>query len=791
MAKPFFYPKDLSQTLEFEWVRQRIIDSCYGTLGQSRIEHWKPFQNLDSLHLQQRAILSFMALRELGKSLPGGFYDRLDHLWESLPKKGFVLELHQLADLRKFLVTVEDNALFVEKLDAEYEAIKNFASELDYDREPLNRINKIMNEDNELRPDASPELVRLRRQKSDKQKELDGVFRKLLRQMKKSGLLSETEESIRGGRRVLSVPSENKRQIPGIIHDESDSGKSTYIEPMETVNLHNDLAELDIEERKEIRRILTELSDYLRPQAESFHAYQDFLARLDALQAKARFCGEIECQPVEIATDAPIRLIRAFHPHLWWHNREKGQETIPLNLSLSEESRILVISGPNAGGKSVALKTLGLLQIMALHGLPIPASENSALPFRTKLLADIGDAQSIEDELSTYSSRLRRMKVFLKEADAESMVFIDEFGTGTDPHLGGAMAEAILEELVESGAFGLVTTHYSNLKAMANQIEGLENGRMIFDEQNLQPTFRLEQGKPGSSYTFDVAKNSGLPSWLIKKARKKVATENVDLEDLLRKLQKDKEAHEAKEQAMEEENKRLRQMMKQMDRMQMDLENQRKRLSYEFKQFKAEELARKESMLREFEKEIKTKKHQKQDLSEIRASIQAQKAKVSADTKALKKDLFIKGSDQPIEEGMKVRMIESEVEGVVESIKKGKARVRFGMIHSEVPVKDLIAIDNPNLEIKSQGKHKVSREAQVAKEIDLRGMYVDEALKQAEGAIDQALMSGVTKLRIVHGKGTGKLRKAIWQMLKDFHQVKSYRHPEPQDGGNGVTEIEI
>lgn len=786
-----FYPAGLRHTLDFDWIKSQIEGHLFGSLGKKALDKWTVKNSVEEARLSQTRIGQYQELLDRSKYIPNGYFEDITEEILKLPSKGFIFELDQLANLRASLHTTKETVKFINEVKEEFEEIGGLTAGFIWESEPLKMIDKIMTDEGEMRSDASPELVRIRRARSSKQKELDGVFRKVLRTMKKSGYLSETEETIRSGRRVLSVLSENKRSIPGIIHDESESGKSTFIEPMESVALHNDLAELDIEERKEIRRILKDLTESLRPFKEFFEANLHLLSDVDLLQAQTRFCQKLGCAPIKIGEHAPIRLIQAYHPHLLWHNREKGQDTIPLSLSLDHNERILVISGPNAGGKSIALKTLGILQMMVLHGLTVPASENSSFPFQTKILADIGDAQSIEDELSTYSSRLKRMNFFIREADENTLFLIDEFGTGTDPHLGGAIAEVILEKLAATGAYGIITTHYANLKALASQVDGLQNGRMIFDEQHLIPTFRLEQGKPGSSYTFEVAKNSGLPARLIKEARSRVASENVDLEDLLRQLQKDRAALESRENALNNEDRRLKQMMKQVQSMQTDLDQQKKRLSFEMKQFKAEELAKKESLLRDFEKEVKKEKKSKNELEEIRASLQKERGALGSDLKDLKKELFTKKSQAPIQEGSKVKMLECDVEGIVESIKKDKAKVRFGIVRTEVAISELVALETAKRDIGPKAQHKVTKNENAVQELDLRGMFAEDAMRQVEEFIDQAIMAGLPKVRIIHGKGKGRLRDVTWNSLKQHPHVTGYAHPPNNEGGDGVTIAEL
>ncbi|HEX8676408.1 MAG TPA: DNA mismatch repair protein MutS, partial [Segetibacter sp.] len=445
-----------------------------------------------------------------------------------------------------------------------YPALTKVIADTYYEKAILEMLDEVLDEHGNVKDNASEDLQKIRLNLYKKRNELRRVFERVVSRLNKAGYAADIEESFSNGRRVVAVFSEYKRQIKGILHGESDTRKTAYIEPEETIELNNDIYSLENEESREVHRILRKLTSDLSAYAELLKTYHTIVGEYDFIRGKSRLAIDMNGEFPAIIDAAHIELINAYHPLLYLYNKKSGKNTIPLSLTLNDKNRILVISGPNAGGKTVTLKTIGLLQMMMQSGLLVPVNADSQMGIFKQLMIHIGDTQSIEFELSTYSSHLKNMKHFMEVANGKTLFFIDELGSGSDPNLGGAFAEVIMEELARKHSFGVVTTHYLNLKVMANKVPGIINGAMAFDEQNLMPLYKLIIGKPGSSYTFSIAERIGLSPELIKKARQLVDEDHFSLDKLLNSTEQDLRQVEKKEQELQKllkENERLKKEM--------------------------------------------------------------------------------------------------------------------------------------------------------------------------------------------------------------------------------------
>jgi len=676
-----------------------------------------------------------------------------------------------------------------------YPNLYSIIKSLHFDFAISKEIDKVIDADGNIRPDASPELGRIRRSIQFKMKELDKVFRHIIQDYRNKGWLTDNLEGYRNGRRVLSVPSEHKRKIRGIIHDESATGRTTYIEPEGVIDINNDIFDLEQEERKEIYRILKALSAFLRPYAHGFKVFQDVLVQFDLIQAKARFSLKLKAQ-MPIIKDLPrVKVIKGRHPLLFLKNADTGKPTVPFSLTLGEKNRMLVLSGPNAGGKSITMKSLGLLQLMVQSGLPVPADPLSEFGIFNEFFADIGDQQSIEDDLSTYSSRLINMNTFIRNSGEKSLLLIDEFGSGTDPQFGGSIAEGILKELNEKKVVGVITTHYSNLKIFAYNTEGIINGCMAYDMENLTPTYQFVEGKPGSSYAFEIAQKSGLSEKVIKYAQSRTRKSEKEVDELLVELQKEKQSVRDSLQALKEKQELLDKLVKGYESMQKDYEFRRKKFKLEQKQQELQDTGNVNKEVERLIKEIKEEKNIEK-ARELAIKLREERARKLQEVENLKEDLYYgsnaDGESNTLKTGDYVRLRSGGAVGLLMDIDKEKATVLMGDLTLFIDVRDLEKGPEPlDIRPRSLNFDTVKQVAGFESKLDIRGMRMQEALQVVETYMDTALMNSASKIEIIHGKGDGILRKAVRKKLREYRVEMDISHPDPTLGGDGVTLVDI
>ncbi|MEO6758552.1 MAG: endonuclease MutS2, partial [Saprospiraceae bacterium] len=564
-----------------------------------------------------------------------------------------------------------------------YPRLYDLIRPLTFDEDLIKAITTVFDDKGEIRPDASPELMRIRREIQQKVRDLDARFRQIIQEYRAKGWLSDTPESFRNHRRVLSVPSEHKRKIRGIIHDESDTGKTTFIEPEPVIEINNDIFDLESDEKREIFRILRELSEQVRPYSPLLRQYLDVLVQYDVIHAKARVAMAMRAG-MPILKEKPIIGIRkGYHPLLYLKNKAQGRKTVPFELRLSPEDHILILSGPNAGGKSVAMKSVGLMQLMVQSGLLVPVHELSEFGIFQQILADIGDQQSLDDDLSTYSSRLQNARAFLEKATPQTLVLIDEMGSGTDPKPGGSIAEAILRGLHRKGVYAVITTHYSNLKVFAFRNQGVLNGSMHFDKDTLSPTYELKVGRPGSSYAFEIAAKSGLSKDVIDYARNRTGSETA-VDDILIELQREKQELEEKLRSVSEKEQSLERLIKTYDGLQQDLDVKRKRLKLEQKEHELRQSANHSREVDKFIRQLQSEKNlekAKEISSQLRQE-RTEKARqvddINAEVVKLEEKGIPSAAARPLAPGDFVRMRAGGATGTLESIKGQKATVILG-----------------------------------------------------------------------------------------------------------------
>ena len=625
---------------------------------------------------------------------------------------------------------------------------------------------------------------------------------------------------------MIPVAAANKRKLQGFIHDESATGRTFYVEPVEVVEINNELRELEYAERREIVRILSEFTDSVRPDAELIADSGDYLAEIDMLRAKGRWASENGCVKPIVSTDDRLMLKNARHPLLQQTLRAQGREGVPLDMQLDRRKHILVISGPNAGGKSVCLKTTGIVQYMFQCGFLVPASEVSELPVFRSIFIDIGDEQSIDDDLSTYSSHLLNMKNMLAGASSATLVLIDEFGSGTEPVIGGAIAEAILERLLAKGCYGVITTHYANIKYYASNIEGIANGAMMFDVQHIRPLFRLETGKPGSSFAVEIARKIGLPEDIIRIAGEKAGSDHINIEKQLREIARDKHYWEQKRDRIRLTDRKVEELEQTYAEQLAKIKSERQEILTKAKQ-EAQRLiadANKQientiRTIREAQAEKELTRLARRELDDFRDAVEqadtAEKdAQVAREIERIERrrqrrierktqrgeaQAAAAAPEPPkpreVETGSKVRMVGQDMVGVVQSVKGKKAQVAFGQILTTVDKKLLTVVSNSEFReaTRPQTARTVvsvdisARKLNFRDHIDVRGMRAAEALDAVQDFVDDALMVGVGSVSILHGKGTGALKEEIRRYLRTVPEVESAKDEHADRGGAGIT----
>lgn len=788
-------PRDLYEKLEFDKVLELVEKQCLGDLGRLAVQRLRPHTDLNYVEKLLQEVKEFKVCIDNNDKFPVSQYQDISEDLKLLEIEDYVLAEEAFKRVNTILLLVRDIFRFFNTgRQAAYKYLYGIIRALSFDESLTQAIEKVIDAEGNIKPDASPQLLRIRRDIISKQRELDKRFRVLITEYRNKGWLSENVESFRNGRRVLSVPSEHKRKIRGIIHDESTTGKTAFIEPEAIIDINNDIFDLETEERREIYRILKELSATVRPYVPSIRLYQDVLVAFDVIQAKARLAVQMDAY-LPVLSDKPrLGIIRGFHPLLYIKNKALGKVTVPFNLTLLHDNRILVLSGPNAGGKSVTMKSVGLLQLMLQAGLLVSVDPNSEMGIFKRLFADIGDQQSLEDDLSTYSSRLANARVFLEKADNHSLILIDEFGSGTDPKIGGAIAEAILKELNHKHAYGVITTHYSNLKIYAFKNKGLVNGCMLFNKESLSPTYELKVGRPGSSYAFEIAQKSGLGKNVLSYARQRIGKNEGAVDELLIDLQREKQEVEERLHELKAKQDALEKLIRNYDQMHLDLEFRRKKLKLETKEQALQATAQTNKELEHLIKEIREQMNLEK-AKEVAAQVKEERKQLVEEVVSLKEDIYyepVKTKQTDIKTGDFVKLKTGGATGKVEAIKKDKAIVLIGDMRMTIQLRDLQHALSPLDKQHTRSiQTDIEQAASFSPKIDIRGMRLEEALKVIEVFVDQALMAGTSNLRILHGKGNGVLRKAVRQKLREYTAPMQISHPEAELGGDGVTLVEI
>ncbi|ULB33722.1 MULTISPECIES: endonuclease MutS2 [Proteiniphilum] len=805
------YPDNFEQKIEFNRVRQLLSERCLSQLGKEKVEemHFSASYNEITTHLSQTE--EFVRIRKEEDSFPDGHFYDMRPVLKRIRIEGAWIDQGALFELRRSLQTINGIVAFLHRDDdktPKYPNLLALTETLITYPEITKRIDIILDDLGQVRDNASPQLSNIRRELSSTMNGISKSLNTIMRKAQAEGFVDkDVSPSMRDGRLVIPVNPSYKRKIKGIVHDESASGKTVFIEPSEVVEANNRIRELEADERREIIKILTIFSSWLRPFLPDLLESYEFLAKIDFIQAKASFAMLTGGIKPSVDNVQQIDWVEAVHPLLFLALKKQNRKIVPLDITLDNKNRILVISGPNAGGKSVCLKTVGLLQYMVQCGLLIPLKENSRVGLFHDIFIDIGDEQSIENDLSTYSSHLMNMKFFGKNCNGNSLLLIDEFGSGTEPQIGAAIAEALLDRFNSQKSFGVITTHYQNLKHFANEHEGVVNGAMLYDRHEMQPLFRLSIGNPGSSFAVEIARKIGLPEDVIIRASEIVGNDYINMDKYLQDISRDRRYWERKRDEIRRERKHLEELTSKFETRLEEIDKQKKEIILQAKQ-QAEKLiqesnARIESTIRQIKESQADKektKQARQSLREFKDKIEpdgASEVKARGRRKRKQKTLPADAAQQvkKPEVGDTVRFKGQASVGEVLDISGKRATVAFGMIKSTVDLDKLEQVSANQLKKEKRTSNTRDfmheRRLNFKQDIDVRGMRGDEALQAVIYFIDDAIQLGVSRVRILHGTGTGALRQIIREYLGSVNGVAHYQDEHVQFGGAGITVVDL
>lgn len=696
-----FFPESALVQLEYDKIKGLLKEQCDSVYAKSRAEELRIHTKKEFIDHELKQTDEFKLLIESSQYFPNDYILNLTKELKLLGIQGAVLTGDQFLEIRKLPESIQKIFRWFDKdRKIVYPALLKVVENTYFEKVIIELIDDVIDETGKVKDNASDDLLRIRQQLSRRRNELRHVFDRIVQKLSKSGLVTDTAEAFLNGRRVVALYAEHKRQVKGILHGESDTRKTSFVEPEETIELNNEVFGLEHEESREVYRILRELTSKLSSYSELLTAYHDIIGEYDFIRGKGRLAIMLNASHPLITDKAHVHLINAYHPLLFLYNKKAEKPVYPVDLTLSEKTRILLISGPNAGGKTVTLKTVGLLQLMIQSGLLVPVHPDSQMGIFKQLMIHIGDTQSLEFELSTYSAHLKNMKYFMENANGKTLFFIDELGSGSDPNLGGAFAEVILEELVKKHAMGIVTTHYLNLKIMANKTPGIINGAMAFDEKNLMPMYKLIIGKPGSSYTFSIAERIGLEQRIINRARQLVDEGHFRLDKLLNRTEQDL-------QVIEKEKKELQHLLNDNERMrkEMDALIKKEKHTQQVELLKQQNKITEDRIayLKDMERKLKqvvfdwrkaegeeNKKELIRHLKELLFSQQVKHKDEKVEKKINSKYDVVGGE---IRIGQKVLMKKNHQVGEVREIKGKKAVIQLGMIPITVELGDLTVVE--------------------------------------------------------------------------------------------------
>lgn len=817
------YPDSFEHKIGFDAVRTRLTELCGSSLGAANVQTMRFSSDFSMIDLELRRTAEMLAIAEGSDPLPLRNMHDVTTTLKRCRIEGASVSLDELLKIRQSLQTISDlHAFFTPKGDdgtpMPYPLLAELCADMTAFPDINRQIDRIIDPLGNMRDNASPYLAEIRSELSRISASVNSIMRRVMARAVEAGYLDkDTTPTVRDGRLVLPVAPMHKRKINGIVHDESATGKTFFIEPAEIVEVNNRGRELELEERREMMRILSEITAFMRPSIPDMLQSYEILGLLDFIMAKAVYAKETGATLPHISPSTELEWYHAVHPVLLESLRRQGKEIIPLDITLDGNNRILIISGPNAGGKSVCLKTVGIVQYMAQCGMLPTVYENSHIGLFKGIFIDIGDDQSIEDDLSTYSSHLRNMKHFLSHGNDATLILIDEFGGGTEPQIGGAIAQAILKEFNDKHLWGVITTHYQNLKHFADDTDGLINGSMLYDRQQMRPLFRLSIGNPGSSFAIEIARKTGLPASIIDNAAEIVGSDYINMDKYLLDIARDRRYWENKRQTIRQKEKKIEQVLERYEEDAETLRSKRREILAEAKEEARKILDGSNAAIERTIREIRESQAEKERTAEARRQMaQEKEALLNADTRASKNKLLQKAPkakkgnadktskntpapSAPLAVGDNVKLDGQGTPGKILEINGKDAVVAFGMLKTNVKLNRLQrTLAQPSSGVKSTSFVSSSttdrlreRQLQFKREIDVRGMRADEAIQAVTYFIDDAIQFNQDEVRILHGTGTGALRQAIRQYLDTVQGVASYRDEHVQFGGAGITVVTL
>ncbi|RLD49931.1 MAG: endonuclease MutS2 [Bacteroidetes bacterium] len=813
------YPKDFEQKTEFVKIRELIKGHCLSNSGKAKVDEMTFLTDYDLIKNLLTLTSEFKHLVIFKDNFPTGHFIDTQSYFERTKNIGTFFTEKELFDIVRSLNTVKAIINFF-KNDEEnnYPTLKLLTKDIQIFPFVIQRINSVIDKYGEIKNNASSELSKIKNNLSKKQSSVSQTIHRIIKSQISAGIVeNDTEITVRDNKLLIPVESKNKRKIKGIIYGESATGKTSYIEPIEVVTLNNEIKELEFAELREIRRILSEITDELRPYFDDLLLSYDFMATIDFIRAKALLARDTEAVKPKLTDKNELEFLHAKHPLLFLAYKNTGKEVIPSDIKLNAEQRILIISGPNAGGKSVSLKTAAVLQYMLQCGLLIPVKDISVSGIFKNIFIDIGDEQSIENDLSTYSSHLQNMKFFTENSDEETLFLIDEFGTGTEPMLGGAIAEAVLEHLYNSNARGIITTHYTNLKHFADNKEGIINAAMLYDNEHMQPLYQMEIGKPGSSFAFEIAEKTGLKKDVLENAKSKIDKNQIDFEKALKQAQHEKRKLKQSKRNIRTNEKKLQETL---EHYEQELENVllRKKDILKTAKQEAEEIVN--SANKKIEQTIlgiKIKNAEKEETKKLRKELNEyifkEKEKQAENDEKInrkieklnqKKQKRKIGKPQnknevkkikPLQIGDYVKIKGTNTRAEILSVIKNKAVVSGNNVQ--------LTVDLNKLEISEQKQKKENKThiniirtnetdtSDFLGQLDVRGKRAEDALYEVTRYIDNAIVKQTRHLRILHGTGNGILREVIRDYLRTHQLVKTYKDERIEAGGTGITLLEL
>ena len=839
------YPSNFENKIQFSEIRSLLKGYCLCQLGKDKVDEMAFSGDVAVINTMLRQTREFRRLQEESDDFPLQFFFDMRESVKRIRLEGTHLEENEIFDLRRSLETIAAIVRFLDRGSDEgvydYPTLHELTDGVLTFPEILRRIDQILDKYGKVKDSASPALADIRMQLHKAEGSVSRTLYSILRAAQSEGLVDkDVTPTVRDGRLVVPIAPGLKRKIKGIVHDESSTGKTVFVEPTEVVEANNRIRELEAEERREVVRILVDFTKLVRPYVnEIIYAYL-LLAEIDFIRARAEFAVLVGGIEPEVQAAPVIDWISSRHPLLWLALKKQDKPVVPLDITLTRDRHILIISGPNAGGKSVCLKTVGLLQYMLQCGLSVPMSERSTVGVFKNLMIDIGDEQSIENDLSTYSSHLLNMKNMMRQANDGTLLLIDEFGTGTEPQIGGAMAEAVLNQFVKKQAWGVITTHYQNLKHYADSHDGIANGAMLYDRHEMRPLFQLAIGQPGSSFAIEIARKTGIPEEVIKEASEMVGSDYIHSDKYLQDIVRDKRYWENKRQNVHQREKELERTVARYEKEIADLEQSRKDILRKAKE-QAEELLKESNKkienaireIRESQAEKEETKRIREELNEFKAGVSEIDAKANDDLIAKKirqiqerKERHKKHKDEKaererqaaaklreaaskaakkegrnLEVGDSVKIRGLSTVGKIESMDGKNATVIFGGMRTKMPASRLEYVDMaeakkedvaPVFNVSRETRETIdNRKLNFHQDLDVRGMRGDEALNAVMYFIDDACLVGMSRVRILHGKGNGILRQLIRQYLATVPSVTSFRDEHVQFGGAGITVVDI